>query len=226
MRRLLLLCSALLTLGPLASPSSAQSRSISVPVETSLEPITAVGLILSSERTIEKADVTREKVKDGLWVIAFKAQENELGKDSLVSAMIIAQDGSVAFGDLMPAALKGSAEQYLSLPECPSPKMSVFKMQSQASVLESLVAVRSERRQVLQASLEKELQGLLLEKAVRLEKGFGLTREEDLTGALAPLKLVDRLSRLIAAIKNNRANRETPEPAARSPAAAPTAAPQ
>ena len=121
--------------------------------------------------------------------------------------MIIAEDGNVAFADLAPAGMKGNAQQYLSLPDCPDPKVSINKLQSQSSVLESLVAVRSERRQVLKQTIADDLQGELLEKAVRLEKGFGLTTEEELSAELSPVRLIDRLSRLITAIKNHRANR-------------------
>ena len=224
MKEIFLICAAAVMLELLAAPSFAQSRPVSVPIRTELTPLTAVGLILSPGRIIQKAEAGVEKVKEGVWRISFTAQANELEKDSLVSAMIVSEDGSVAFGDLAPSAFKGSPELYASLPECQAPRMSVAKLQNQASVLESLVAVRSERRQILQESLANELQGELLEKAVRLERGFGLTREKELGSGLSPLELVDRLSRLIAAIKNHRASREVP-PSADTPAAG-TATPQ
>lgn len=207
---LLLQLSALFVLS--AGDSLAQSRTLNVLVQTELKPLTAVGLIVQPGRTVQKPEVSKEEVRPGLWKISFKAQGSELAADSLASAMIIAEDGSIALGDMTPAAGRSVVDRFLSLPECSSPKISITRLQSQASVLESLVAVRGERRNVLQQGLRKELRGELLEKALRLEKGFGLTREIELNPELPPLELIDRLSRLNAAIKNHRASRESPAP--------------
>lgn len=191
----------------------AEDKEVIIRIDSDIEPVRAVGLVLTSDGTTEKSDAKFARSQSGNLEVTFSYTSEEAGSDALATAMVQSSDGSVAFGHVRKlSAINGSRD----LPVCKGEKLAIAPNPSQIGLLQSLVDVRSARRELVQAKVSNLMKDDFLEMLKKLESGFGLTYAKELSPSLPPVELIDRLTRILNAVKNYRmskANRSAPEPA-------------
>ena len=195
---LLLLALAFLLASP-ASPTA--HKEIKVPLECPFEPVSAVGLIISGRETRQKPEARFEKSGDNCTVI-FSASRSETKGPLVISAMLLSADGQMSLAEMRPIRDPETMPDLSAMKLCPEPEPKAVNFEDQGALLETLLDVRSRRRNVLQATLKDTLKGDFLERLRKLERGFGLTRARELGPDLEPYELLDRLSRLKLAVNN------------------------
>ena len=181
--------------------ASAAEQLMEVQVNTPIEPTSATGLLISSTRVIQKANATLQRTTHGL-VVRFPIEPSELDGDTMASAVVLAEDGQTAFGDMRPATIPAARSSYLSSPDCPAEQVRDVSTQSDLALFESLAEIRSQRRAVQVQKVSLMLGGEFLDRLRALERGFGLTYPRPLSAELPPVELIDRLRRLQVAIQS------------------------
>lgn len=187
--------------------SYASPRNVTVNVETTLEPKSVVGMLVSSKRTIEKLSAKIERRDDRNLVVTFEFSPTEVDQDSLATAFIISASGEMAFGEMRPVFLDAPDVPFWQIPECPVQKISSLGPEDEAT-LAQIVQIREMRRQVSKAIIARGLNEDLLPKLIRVEKAFGLARSADLSADLPPLELVDRFNRIAEAIRAHKSGKD------------------
>lgn len=211
MIRTLLLNIALL-LSLLASSNVRAADYVEVDVNTTINPSSALGLIISETGTAQRGgeDISWQRITPGNLIVKVPVTSSERAKGAIVTAMVMDAEGAVAFGSNKSTQTQELSSTVFSLPSCPRRKAPA-NIDSQGALVQSLMDVRAARRGNLQRRAATALQGELLNKLVRLERGFGLSQAEPLDGSLHPIELEDRLGRLLQAVTNYRSKREAPE---------------
>ena len=184
------------------NPTFAQAD-VELTLRASFEPTRMVGLLISPQKTIERSDVKFRKTDDGTFLVSFAVGAEDLSPETAATALAVSAQGELAFADVRPVSLPGVDKSYLSLPFCeplpaPVPDPDVF---SNVALLDSLHEVRSTRRDVLQLKIQQIMKGDFLERLQAMEQGFGISYTADLSGALPPPELTDRLQRILHALR-------------------------
>lgn len=194
----------------LPSESRAAEQLMEVQINTSIEPMSATGLLISSTRVIQKANASLERTSHGL-IVRFPIESAELDGDTMASAVVLAEDGQTAFGDMRPATIPTARSSFLSSKDCPAEQVRDVSTQSDLALFESLADIRSQRRAVQVQKVSLMLGGDFLERLRTLERGFGFSYPRPLSAELPPVELIDRLRRLQVAIQSyKRAKPATP----------------
>jgi len=195
------------------SAALASADSISIEVDAPFEPVSAVGLIVTETATIQRTEATFSRGKDDRIVVSFPFRDSEAKNGATATALIIAEDGTMAFGEMKPFE---SPEQRMvpsELPDCPAEKIKTVGLESQLGLLQKLLDVRTARRASMQDQIKEILTPEFRSKLAKLEKGFGLSRSSPLSLDLPPLELSDRLNRIIAALNDFRGAKKRAEEA-------------
>lgn len=187
---------------------------VNVQVEAKPEPKKAIGMVLSSGRTIEIEETTIKKVGEKLYLISFVVDRNVVRKDSVATAMAFDENGTVYFANVSPELLADNKNLLSRIPECPAEDPSAVVKLDQQGPLQKLVDVRTERAELARLKISTLLDEDFLEKLNRFEDAFGLDKSEEITATLPPEVLVDRLSRITHAVKKYRMFKKAPSPAA------------
>lgn len=183
---------------------TAKADSISVSVDAPFEPVSAVGIIVNETTTIQKTEATFTRGRDDQVVVTFPYRDSEIGSGAAVTAMIIAEDGTMAFGEMRPLESQEHRVATGELPDCPAEKIATAGLESQMGLLQKLLDVRTARRANVQQQLKEILDPEFRTKLAKLEKGFGLSRSTSISATLSPLELHERLTRIIAALNDYR----------------------
>ncbi|MCO6429894.1 MAG: hypothetical protein J5J00_03460 [Deltaproteobacteria bacterium] len=181
---------------------SAQTRTVDVHVPGNFQVHSAVGLIFTQGKTLQKNVEQVDQGDEDTMVVTFSYDASEDGGDSYASAMVISSEGDVRFGDIKLLAGSLTNRSFYSLPDCPPKELSRSVHQEQTGLIESLVEIRAARREAHQLRIKTVMSGPFLEKLRRLEKGFGFQYNKPLSPNLTAFELMNRLSRLVNAIKN------------------------
>ena len=211
------LSGALIMVTPLIN-SHAQALPITEPltvnlrVEAKPEPKKAVGLVLSTGRTVEIPATTIEKIGEKLYLISFVVDRNIVRKDSVATAMAFDENGNVTFANVSPELLSESKSLISRIPECPPEDPSAAVKLDQQGPLQQLVDVRTERAEIARLKITRMLDEQFMSKLRRFEDAFGLDTSEELSANLPPEVLVDRLSRITHAVKKYRMFKKAPTP--------------
>jgi hypothetical protein len=185
---------------------------VNVRVEAKPEPKKAIGLVLSTGRTIEIPDTTIKKIGEKLYLITFVVDRNIVRKDTVATAMAFDENGTVSFANVSPELLSESKTLISRIPECPPEDPSSIVKLDQQGPLQQLVDVRSERAEIARLKISRMLDDQFLAKLHRFEDAFGLQNSEELAADLPPEVLVDRLSRITHAVKKYRMFKKAPTP--------------
>ncbi len=185
---------------------------VNVRVEAKPEPKKAIGLVLSTGRTMEIPDTTIKKIGEKLYLITFVVDRNIVRKDTVATAMAFDENGTVSFANVSPELLSESKTLISRIPECPPEDPSSIVKLDQQGPLEQLVDVRSERAEIARLKISRMLDDQFLAKLQRFEDAFGLQKSEVLSADLPPEVLVDRLSRITHAVKKYRMFKKVPTP--------------
>ena len=201
MRRIflsLMLCAAL---GPTASfAEKVHDKVVEIAVTMQADPKSALGILMSSSGNVQVPVKAIERVNDSTVVVSVPYDDSSAARDTMVTAMILSEDGTPFFGGVRPLFAPDSKESSLHIPNCAPEKISEAAMQGQLSLLESLVEVRSQRRGVAQVKVAQVLDGKFLSDLKKLEHGFGFNYSQELSSDLNPVELIDRLSRISEAV--------------------------
>lgn len=204
-----------------AAPVLGQTKKVRVVVESSFEPASAVGLLISKNGTTERLDATFEKVAENRWAVSFPFRKEELEVDTTASAILVSSDNELAFGNVQRIGKENLSSALLSLPACKNETTLGSSVAGQFALVESLIGVRSERRTVWKQVLEQELDDDTINKLSQLEVRLGLDRPVAIGREMPPLVLLERLTRIRSAIKQLKAEKARRELAAPKPAAEP-----
>lgn len=186
---------------------------VNVHVEAKPEPKKAIGMVLSSGRTLEIEDTTIKKVGEKLYLISFVVDRNIVRRDSVATAMAFDENGTVYFANVSPELLSDAKNLLSRIPECPAEDPAAVVKLDQQGPLRKLVDVRTERAELARLKISTMLDEDFIEKLQRFEDAFGLDKSEELTASLPPEVLVDRLSRITHAVKKYRMFKKAPTPA-------------
>lgn len=186
---------------------------VNVQVEAKPDPKKAIGMVLSSGRTIEIQETTIKKVGEKLFMISFVVDRNIVRKDSVATAMAFDENGNVTFANVSPELLSDNKNLLSRIPDCPAEDPSAVVKLDQQGPLQKLVDVRTERAEIARLKISTMLDEDFLEKLHRFEDAFGLDKSEEITASLPPEVLVDRLSRITHAVKKYRMFKKAPTPA-------------
>jgi len=185
---------------------------VNVRVEAKPEPKKAIGLVLSTGRTMEIPDTTIKKIGEKLYLITFVVDRNIVRKDTVATAMAFDENGTVTFANVSPELLSESKTLISRIPECPPEDPSSIIKLDQQGPLQQLVDVRSERAEIARLKISRMLDEQFLVKLQRFEDAFGLQKSEEISADLPPEVLVDRLSRITHAVKKYRMFKKVPTP--------------
>ena len=188
-----------------ATPSFAEGKQLTFDIETSITPLSGMGLIMDSTGTHTFTDIELSTPKTNTVRAKFTVPDGSAGKDALASVVVFASDGATAFSTVRSL----QSITLPKLPECPKKEAVMLTDQNQVGVLQSLVTIRSDRRDTARAKVLQQLNPDYLERLKKLEKGFGLPSEPALSGDLPPVVLVDRLNRILNAVRNYRSNKKS-----------------
>ncbi len=176
-------------------------KNIHVDIEAPFEPAALVGLILTTKGSIEQPVSNFKRAKPGIIVAAVPYHEEELPRDAMVTAVAMSAQGEVAFGNVRPIFSPDSRDSFSEIPQCTPQRVSKAALEGQLSLLESIVEVRAQRRGVLQVQIAQTMTDEFVARLNKLERGFGLSRPADMRSDMNAVELVDRLSRLLEAMK-------------------------
>jgi len=205
-----LLLGAIVAMGVAAR--SATAESIAIDIETPLEPAAAVGLLITPTKVTEKPGAQSER-RGRHIVVSFPVGSSEVNDDTVATAFVLAEDGQMIFGPVKPLRADVPRESLAALPTCPGEKTVLPALDSQFGLLQSLVDVRAQRRENLLSQVRSIMTPEFRERVARLEQGFGLAGPTPLSADTHPLEIIDRVNRLLSAIRRYR------EARARQPAA-------
>ena len=190
----------LLTLTLVAPALAQESKRVEINVETTLEPTRAVGLVLSPTGTKQKLNTKIEKSRVGAYIVSFDVREQEIVAGTMASAILEGDSGEHAYGNIRPLFQGITGKSGLTLPECITRTSANPALLGDLSSLLTLVDVRETRREVLLKKIRMVLKGDLLSSLARLELGFGIGDGTPLSAELPPVILLDRLTRIQAAL--------------------------
>ena len=169
-----------------------------VPVETSLEAGRALGLLISPSGTRQVTGVEVVKAEEGGVIVSVPYDDTQIAPGTMVSAMVVDDSGAFAFGAVRELSSSGStAPEILPCPEEPV----TLELAHALTSIQKLVEVRNKLVEVGKQRTVHLLQGDFLNKLRKLEKGFGLVQEPELSPDLDPFLLVDRLERILNVLK-------------------------
>lgn len=204
MRILLTLLTALVFC---TATAHAQNRA-QVAVPFSGEPKLAVGVILSAKGTRQETKTKVTRRDDNSVVVTFPFTASDRSAAALASAFVVGDGDVITFGDVVSLSTEDPDNAYIEIPACQEQIELPALASEQLGNLEKLVEIRTQRRAVLQTKITRLMQGPVLEKLRKLERGFGISNGDEIRPDMHPLELIDRLSRLKQAISSYEANKK------------------
>lgn len=199
-----------------AAPHDASQIIVQVPSRE--DAASAIGIVFSAhgvEQT-EALSISRFDPDTLLVAIAVpKAKSDSHAEQSgMATALVVTNSGSHRYGHVRTIGTQdGAAAAMKTVPPCPQEKASLGIYPSQLGMLETLVTNRARQRSLETIKVAKIMNEDFLEKLKDIERKFGLGGERELVSDLPPIELIDRLSRILAALRTFRRNLELREKA-------------
>jgi hypothetical protein len=192
------LSALLISSSALASTETIQPVVVKLTVETKSPPKEVKGLILSTSGSSEISETQITKIGDKLFQVIFSIPSNQLHTDTVATAMITAEDGSIAFSNVSPAlsADPSVSLALLDIKDCPAEQAKGVVNPSNIGALRQLVDIRTARADLAKMKLGRAFTDTFLAKLKKFEDAFGLTSDEPLSAELPAEVLVERLARL------------------------------
>lgn len=171
--------------------SSALSQTITIPLKEGFIPVSGYGIAITKEgvRLTPSSPVTL----------------NDSGNATL---SINLPNGAISYSGVIVDTLNNSVASPLKsvskavLPLCKVQIDQKTASGSQTALLQSLIQIRAEKRDLLKKRVTEVLDPSLLEKLNRLEEAFGLSPDIPLSAKLDPYTLSERLSLLAVVLGN------------------------
>ena len=188
------------------------TRIIEIEVESTFEPATAVGLVMNNQSTVQKQNLEFRKAnsvgtESTNYIVNVPVTIDELDQNTTVTGILRSSDGDLAYGTVKSVLAPETFKSALDLPQCKvgtsliEPSINPAMLESgKMALLESLIKLRIKRRDTQVAQLTAALDASLLERATKLERGFGLNYPYPLTPKTPPALIAQRLQRLLAVL--------------------------
>lgn len=190
-----------------ATPVAAESQTVEVNIRFKVEPAKVIGMLISSQRVINKSEINVRTLSDGTIVVSIPFDSSEIDADSVATAMALTADGQKFFADIKPLGLPAVRKSFMTLPPCPySPSVTTnlgnAYVVSGLGYLEQLISNRAKQRSQVQSRIRELMSDEFLAVLRKGEEVLGLNFSEPLSAALPPLELEQRLFRLSTALEN------------------------
>lgn len=170
------------------SLSIAHADTIAVTLPTLSGNSEAVGVSVNEDK-IFLHEARIKSSPDGMELTFERKDENTLS-------------AGVAFSDTAQQATSLLASAKSELLQCEENIDQKTISQTQPALIQALVQVRAEKRELLKQKVSELLQGEFLQKLQQLEAGFGLNVGAPLSSSLSPYELSERIS-LLALVMGN-----------------------
>ena len=184
----------------LSAPAFSAQEVAEVLIPTKLEPTQALGLLISPNGVQQIANTEMIKSEKGELIVAVPYDEDKTLPGTLVTAMVFGKSGAFAFGAMRELPPKGVRPAPAEMPLCPEEPAGPELTHAMTSI-QKLVEIRGKLVETNQHRVVGMLNEELLNKLKKLERGFGLEREQELSPHMDPFLLVDRLDRILNALK-------------------------
>lgn len=196
--------------------SALRAEEIEINVHTAEEPKAALGIFFASGKVVQQPNTSFERISPEIVVVRMPYEFSKLPSATpFATAYVLTDSDEVVFGDVRLVSAADPVDSFFRIPVCAADKTRTkaeIPLPEQLNYLESLLQVRIKKREVAQQVLRDTMTPDLLTRLQKLEKGFGLEASVPLSADLSGLELVERLSRLIDAIKVYRQSNRTPVP--------------
>jgi len=194
--------------------AQAADRSFSIQVDAIFEPTSAVAIILGKNGVSEHPAASFKRNKNGV-LVELTVPESEITDETTVTAMVSGANGERAYGEMRPLLTYSPPE---ALPTCPD---KAAKESLDAGSLEQLIDLRTRRRDIAKKQISEVLSSDgLADKLANVEQLFGLNLSgQPFSADLEPLQLLERLTRINAAVESYRLGRQKTAATQSSPTA-------
>jgi hypothetical protein len=184
--------------------ASAEPRELTFELTVPFSPLSGLGVIMDVASTKTISNVSIKPVRDGVYQAKFTVPEDGVSKEALASVALFSSDGQMTFStvQLIQSTL------FQMPPFCGKKDPVQLSTQNQIGVLQSLVSIRSARRDTAKAKIAQQLNSNYIQRLNKLERGFGLPIAPDLSAEMAPADLIERLSRIVNAVRNYRTTKK------------------
>ena len=192
------LIAAMLALLPASSFAAQQVADVTL--RTDLESEAAVGLLISQNGTRQVTNTEIIRPEQGVIIVSIPYDDAKIEPGTLITAMVTAKDGAFVMGELRELPPPGVDPQPREIPLCPEEPAGLELARAMTSI-HKLVEIRSKLVETGRRRIENMFTEDLLNKLKKFEKGFGLAQEPPLRAEMSPFELVDRLQRILNALK-------------------------
>lgn len=182
--------------------------SLLVPLDMPSKPVSAQGLIISKAglNPVKISEIIK-KSQGGYGLVISMSELSALEAGSFATAIATDSEGTRYYGSMVAIDNADFYNRSAQLPYCEQTEVTPFKLAGQYALLESLVAVRSARRDYNQKMIKEELNPEFLDQLKKLEAGFGLKAKDELSASMHPVILIQRLSRILNTVKSYNSNK-------------------
>lgn len=168
------------------------------------EDVKAYGLIFNDKNAQELNSDKTIKIDDQHIITFFKIDPEYYSNSSLITAFAKDDDGKLKFGNTANLGDNLKPKSFLEeVKKCEAPNVEL-NMQSQLSVMEKLIRIRSKLKENKKLQLNALLTPELLNRLEKTENSFGLKYNNSFTETTNPVQLVQRLYRVYHALRNYR----------------------
>jgi hypothetical protein len=184
--------------------ASAEPRELTFELTVPFSPLSGLGVIMDVASTKTISNVSIKPVRDGVYQAKFTIPEDGVSKEALASVALFSSDGQMTFSTVQQI----QSTLFQMPPVCSKKDPVQLNTQNQIGVLQSLVSIRSARRDTAKAKITQQLNSNYVQRLNKLERGFGLPLLPDLSAEMAPADLIERLSRILNAVRNYRSTKK------------------
>jgi hypothetical protein len=161
------------------------------------------GLIFNENQVKEITPDKSNIIDKNHILVEFTIRAADITSRTSYTAIATDENGRIAVGNTMTMVNEINNLSFVDIPLCPATQADLT-MQTQMSLLENLVKVRTESRNNRQAQLRANLTTELIERIKKTEQSFGFSYHKDLTIDSAPYEIVSRLNRVYNSLRNYR----------------------
>lgn len=172
----------------------AAAAELTVFVQTDFEPAKFEGLVTSTNGVItQKVNPGYKEIAPNYYAVTFSIDDNA-AEDQTAMAVAIGTQGQMAVGSVIPTSSK-------TLPQNCSPEaLDPITIEVDAGTIRSLAANRLRRREHNRKIFELSFSQFPSSEIEAVERNFGLYYPDHVKRDMNPFQMVDRISRLLAAL--------------------------
>ena len=184
----------------LAGPVSAEMRVVELAFKSPVTPVKVAAVFMNGVQAFSDTEIELRQQSKDVVIASVRYDNTELPSTFSVYAVGILPNGEVATTAVKEVKSDADLGSIFTMPLCP-PEEPDQSLQSQLSVLASLVKVRAERRDNISKQLSNSLSADFLKRMNSYEAGFGFVYNTPLSKDLHPVELSERLTRVLIVLQ-------------------------